>query len=187
AARGWRRYDRVVQRRDAIEMLAGGVSSSHPAVWADLGCGDGTFTMALASLLPPGSTIHAIDRDAAALRQIPADHQGVAIVTRVADIAVAPAGLDRLDGVLMANSLHYVREQAACVRSWSALLSPAGRWLIVEYDTDAANQWVPYPISRQRLPTIVAGSRIRDLGRRPSLYRPAALYAAVIEPGAPAD
>jgi len=29
--------------------------------WADLGCGDGTFTRALATLLPPGGVIHAMD------------------------------------------------------------------------------------------------------------------------------
>lgn len=32
-----------------------------PVRWADLGCGSGTFTLALAGLLPSGSTIDAID------------------------------------------------------------------------------------------------------------------------------
>lgn len=176
-----------MQLHDAIEMLAGGGFDTGPTVWADLGCGAGTFTVALASLLTPGSTIHAIDRDGAALRQVPAGHEGVTIATRVADITVPPAGLTRLDGVLMANSLHYVREQAAFVQSWSTRLSPAGRFLIIEYDTDAVNRWVPFPISRRRLPTIFGGRRIQDLGRRPSLYRRAALYAAVLESGSPAD
>jgi hypothetical protein len=35
---------------DAIEMLAdSGVEALGPTTWADLGCGDGTFTLALAA------------------------------------------------------------------------------------------------------------------------------------------
>src|SRR4029453_14715020 len=35
--------------RDAIDMLAdSGVDALGPTIWADLGCGDGTFTLALA-------------------------------------------------------------------------------------------------------------------------------------------
>ena len=53
--------------RDAIDMLAeSGVDALGPTIWADLGCGDGTFTLALASLLAPGSTIHAMDTDGSA-------------------------------------------------------------------------------------------------------------------------
>jgi len=39
--------------------------------WCDLGCGTGTFTMALAQSLAPGSTIHAVDLDPKALEAIP--------------------------------------------------------------------------------------------------------------------
>ena len=181
-----RRYDQRVQLDDATEMLAGGgFDTGAPAVWADLGSGVGTFTVALANLLAPGSTIHAVDRDAAALRQVPATSQGVTIVTRVADMTAAPAGLDRLDGVLMANSLHYVRDQGECIQRWSKRLAPGGCFLIVEYDTDTPNRWVPFPISRTRLPSLFGGdaeARIRDLCRRPSIYQRAPLYAALILP-----
>jgi len=48
-----------VRQRDAIEMLAdSGVGALGPTTWADLGCVTGTFTLALAGLLAPGSTIH---------------------------------------------------------------------------------------------------------------------------------
>ena len=54
--------------RDAIEMLAGsGVDMLGPTVWADLGCGEGTFTLALAEVVAPGSVIHAIDLDRSGL------------------------------------------------------------------------------------------------------------------------
>jgi trans-aconitate methyltransferase len=172
-----------VQVHDAIEMLAGGVFDTRAAVWADLGCGAGTFTMALASRLAPGSTIHAIDRDAAAVRQVPAEHLGVTIVSRVADIAVTPAGLDNLDGILMANSLHYVEDQAAFIRGCESHMKPRRHFLIVEYDTQQPSRWVPYPVSRTRLAALFehAGyGSIRVLRSRPSIYRRAPLYAAAI-------
>jgi trans-aconitate methyltransferase len=177
-----------VQRRDAIDMLNGGHFGAGPTSWADLGCGAGTFTVALASRLAPGSTIHAIDRDPAALRQVPAQHQGVTIIPHLSDITAGPAGAADLDGVLMANSLHYVPDQAAFIQAWSTRLAPDGRFLIVEYDTDMANRWVPYPISRRRLSVLfepVGGRRIEDLGRRPSIYQRAPLYAALVVAGPP--
>lgn len=179
-------YDRLVQLRDAAAMLsAASLDRDRPSVWVDLGCGTGTFTVALASLLAPGSTIRAIDRDAAALRQVPAAYRGVTIITDVADITVEATGLHDLDGVLMANSLHYVREQARFVQRWSERLAPRGRFLVVEYDTDAANRWVPFPISRARLPTVferVGAMSIQDVARRPSTYQRAPLYAVSIRP-----
>ena len=176
-----------MQLRDATAMLsAADLDRDRPSVWADLGCGTGTFTVALASLLAPESTIHAIDRDAAALRQVPRAYQGVTIITGVADITGERTGLHGLDGVLMANSLHYVREQARVVQRWSERLAARGRFLIVEYDTDTANRWVPFPISRSRLSTVferVGPVSIQDLGRRPSNYQRAQLYAVSIRPG----
>jgi SAM-dependent methyltransferase len=163
-------------------MLArSGIDALAPGTWADLGCGDGVFTVALATLLAPGSTVHAVDRDAAVLARIPPRHAGVEIVTRQQDMASFTAG-GRLDGVLMANSLHYVNGQPAFIRAWAARLAPPYRFVIVEYDTEASNPWVPFPISRARLPSIfgVAEDAIHDLGRRPSIYRRAPLYAALV-------
>jgi predicted RNA methylase len=42
----------------------------RPQDWCDLGCGTGTFTTALAELLAPGSTIHAVDLDQKMLEEI---------------------------------------------------------------------------------------------------------------------
>jgi hypothetical protein len=44
---------------------------ARPQSWCDLGSGRGTFTIALAQLLTPGSTIYAIDFDQGALEGIP--------------------------------------------------------------------------------------------------------------------
>jgi len=62
--------------RDAIDMLANAdVDALGPTIWADLGCGDGTFTLALADRLASGSVVHAIDLDGSALVQRPDDEE----------------------------------------------------------------------------------------------------------------
>src|SRR5262245_24580401 len=102
-------YHPSMRPGDAIDMLAdSGVEALGPMVWADLGCGDGTFTLALAELLISGSTIHAIDLDGSALRGIPPSHKSVRIIKHRGDFTKQPWPFAGLDGILMANSLHYV-------------------------------------------------------------------------------
>jgi SAM-dependent methyltransferase len=169
---------------DAIELLAGsGVEALGPTTWADLGCGAGTFTLALADLLAAGSTIHAMDRDAAALRRIPSEHKDVRITAHRGDFTNQPWPFRDLDGILMANSLHYVKDQPAFIRSCKAQMTTPGRFLIVEYDTDDANRWVPYPVGRAGLAALFSAagySSIKVLNSRPSAFRRAPLYAALL-------
>lgn len=157
------------------------LSAGHPQVWADLGCGDGTFTMALATLLPAGSTIHAIDKDSRALAHIPARSGEVSIVTHAADFIHfrLPEGLD---GLLMANSLHYVREQAAFLARVGAALRRR-QILLVEYDITRGNAWVPYPVSHAaaiKLFQSVGYGVSTTLGRRRSVYRRGEIYGLLL-------
>jgi trans-aconitate methyltransferase len=169
--------------RDATEMLAGsGVDALGPAVWADLGCGEGTFTRALAEWLPAGSLIHAMDADGSALRAIPASHKGTRIATHRGDFVREKWPFTGLDGILMANSLHYVEKQAAFIRGCEKYLE-SRRFLIVEYDTDVGSRWVPYPVGLARLTELFeAGgySSIRVLRTRASVFRRTALYSVAI-------
>jgi trans-aconitate methyltransferase len=171
--------------RDARLMLAEShVETTGPMTWADLGCGDGTFTRALAGLLAPGSVIHAMDVDASALRSLAHDGE-VRIDTHVGDFTKQPWPFGPLDGILMANSLHYVREQMSFIRACTPRMTARRRFLIVEYDTDSANPWVPYPLSRARLAEVFVAAgyaSVTVLGTRASVYRRANMYAALIEP-----
>ena len=177
-------YDRTVRLRDAIEMLAeSGVHTLGPTTWADLGSGTGTFTLALANLLAAGSTVHAIDQDGAALRELPSEHEVVHIKTHRGDFTNGTWPFAGVDGILMANSLHYVDDQAAFIRSCERRMAVPRRFLTVEYDTDESSRWVPHPVSRKKLASLFrdAGySSIAMLGSRPSVFRRAALYAALV-------
>jgi SAM-dependent methyltransferase len=104
---------------------------ARPQSWYDLGSGSGTFTMALAQLLVPGSTIYAVDFDQRALEGIPDQRNGVEIRKIVMDLQNASLHLPSLDGVLMANTLHFIQEQQVFLRR---LLSVADCFLIVEYE-----------------------------------------------------
>jgi trans-aconitate methyltransferase len=170
--------------REAAVMFAGSALHARgPATWADLGAGDGTFTLALAEALAPGSTIHAMDRDGSALKRIVAYHHSVRIHTHRGDFTKPLWPFGNLDGILVANSLHFVRDKAAFIRTCESHMAAASTFLVVEYDTDQANPWVPYPVSRLTLAKVfgAAGySSIQPLGTRPSAYNRAQLYAVLI-------
>ena len=168
---------------DAVGLLAeSGVGSLGPTSWADLGCGRGTFTIALADVLAPGSAVHAMDRDRSALAKISSQHKSVRITTHQGDFTNTVWPFGDLDGILMANSLHYVDDQASFIRACAPRMA-SRRFLIVEYDAEAANRWVPYPVPKTRLTALFSAagySTIRFLGSRASVYRRAALYAALV-------
>ena len=178
------RYDPIMRLRDAVNMLADSdVAALGPTTWADLGCGTGTFTLALADLLAPDSAIHAMDRDDSALRKIPSAYKGVRISTHRGDFRKQTWPFDHLDGILLANSLHYVDDQATFIRACERRMMLPHRFLVVEYDTYEASRWLPYPVALKKLIFLFSAagySSIRVLRSRPSLYRRAALYAALV-------
>lgn len=155
------------------------VPQSSPQTWADLGAGKGLFSEALLSLLPSGSIIHAVDVHT---RSNPKHNSS--IIFHQADFVNDKLALPTLDGILMANSLHYVQDQLACIQKLKThLRNRTGAIILIEYDTDAGNEWVPYPVSFARAQTIFSNagfSRIEKIGEHPSIYRRASIYAALI-------
>lgn len=168
-----------MQHADHVALLRAGVPGPG-GVWADFGSGHGAFTLALAELIGPGSTLYSIDRDAGALREqarlVAERFPGVALHTMAADFTrpLAPA-LPTLDGLVMANALHYISDlnKPRAVRLLKGYLKPGGRWLMVEYNVDRGNPWVPHPLS---YPTWEALARqcgfeqVQLLATRPSSF-----------------
>jgi len=156
--------------------------------WADLGAGEGAFTLALADLLGPGGQVTAVDRNRGALRQLSRElHQrfpGTRLDTLPADFT-RDLGLADLDGAVMANSLHFVhdRHKPAVLDLVRAMLRPGGRLVMVEYDADGGNPWVPHPFSYPRWAEMAGAAGLagtRMLGSVPSRFL-GSIYAAVSE------
>ncbi len=135
---------------DHIRLLAAGVPQGEGGTWADLGAGEGAFTLALADLIGPLGVIHAVDRDRGALAQLRArlvSSVPIAQVRIQAGDFTRRLDLPELDGVLMANSLHFVEDKLSLLALVRGYLRPGGRLLLVEYDSDHGNTWVPHPLS----------------------------------------
>jgi len=161
---------------DRINDIAG------PQTWADLGCGEGLFTQALTHLLEVGSHIYAVDKTKPG--PIPS-YNGVLVESRINDFVKDNLVLPPLDGILMANSLHYVSDKKTFLNKLSFLLKPTACLIIVEYDTDTPIQnWVPYPLSFQSLQNLFrqAGyETIIPIGKRASVYGRADIYSVMIK------
>ena len=118
---------------------------------ADLGAGSGAFTLALRELLGPSSDIYAIDRDKGALAELERAHnQRFGESEHLHIIHADFTGelkLPTLDGILMANSLHYFKKKEKLLRHVGSYLKPGGGLLLVEYNGDRGNLWVPHPLS----------------------------------------
>lgn len=173
-----------MEQREAVAFIERAISR-RGGIWADLGAGSGVFTRALASLVGPDGTVYAVDRDEAALRDVghPASKTRAAIATMVGDFT-KPIDLPMLDGVLLANALHYVPydAQAALLRRIGTLVSPDGAIVIVEYDRREANRWVPYPVGAAALAREAAAAGLTSptiLATRPSQYS-GTMYSAVM-------
>lgn len=168
----------------AIRLIQKGVDLNTPQqVWADIGAGRGTFTVALAKLLDDRSFVYAIDRDAKFLQSIKSPSSGAKVIVQQSDFLKDDLGLASLHGILMANALHYVEDPYTFFRKIKGSLMPDGRFIIVEYERQSSNAWVPFPIPFDQLKELSEGvgfHSIVKLGETPSVYDQVMIYAALL-------
>lgn len=55
--------------------------------------------------------------------------------------------LPALDGAVMANALHFLQRKEDLLRRIFVYLKPGANLILVEYNVERGNPWVPYPIS----------------------------------------
>ncbi len=116
-----------------------------PLICADLGAGDGIFTYALSTLLVKGSQILAVDRNMMTLSKVKTI-PSIKLQTICADFINEQLPLNNLDLLMMANSLHFVKEKRNFVRNIEKYMKPGASVLLVEYDLIKPSYWVPYPL-----------------------------------------
>jgi len=148
-----------VDAKEADRLIAAAVPAG-PGTWADFGAGDGTFTRALAARLGSGARIYAVDRDDRALGGLQ-----VSLVRLEADVTIVQADLQQafelpgsepatLDGMLLANTLHFLPDPVGALTRLSSWLRPGGSVVLIEYSDRTPSRWVPYPVDVAYLPAL---------------------------------
>lgn len=141
-----------MDHRDHVFLLTKGVEKTG-GVWADFGSGQGAFTLALAELMGPSGEIYSVDRDKGRLGR-----QARTMINRFPELTVhfkegdftRPLVLPALDGLVIANALHFFKRKEAVIELLKSYLRPNGRFIVVEYNTNRGNHWVPHPLSYER-------------------------------------
>ena len=169
---------------EIVELIRPAVTGDR-RIWADLGAGSGNFCFALDTILGYDGTIFAVDHRLDILKErVSAGFLRSQIHFLESEISDAIQLLPLLDGILMANTLHYVRDPQPFLEKVLSLLKKGGAFLLVEYDREDANPYVPYPISMaswQRLALKSGLSLPEEVGRVKSIYQQREIYAAVSE------
>ena len=165
--------------QEAVNLIRPGIKHTQ-GTWADIGAGTGVFTKALMHLLPEGQVI-AVDKNPHLLYDIEAT-PSVSIKVIDADFN-QPLNLPPLDGIVMANALHYASDPLSTLRNVLSSLKKEGSFILIEYDTETPNNpWVPYPVSLNRFKELcskVGLSAPELIGTRNSIYQDGKMYVAV--------
>jgi len=115
-----------MELNQAIELIeCNYLLSNKPTIWTDLGCGSGLFTNALAGFLAPGSRIFAVDKNINTFKNF-SQNNNVIIEKIKADFIYDELKLQDLDGIMMANSLHYVKDKFSFIKKAGNYLKSNG-------------------------------------------------------------
>ena len=151
-------------------------SAAPGCTWADFGSGRGAFTLALAELIQPGGTIFSIDKDESALKiqkqQMRARFPEVQVNYLKASYTHR-LELPALDGIVAANTLHFIRDKKPVLDLLFSYLKPHGRMILVEYNIENGNYAVPYPLpykAWERLAKAIGFASTQLLATRPSHF-----------------
>lgn len=168
-----------------VSLIAAAVPD-HGGTWADLGAGTGNFTWALAELPGTNGTIYALDRDLRAIvaqrKRMVQDPPRATIIPRQVDF-IQKLDVPALDGVLIANALHFIKDQTRALKEIYARMKPQSRLLVVEYEVEQVLRWAPYPLPMARFVTLARANGFvapQLVGQRRSPSSGVVMYAAVV-------
>ena len=149
----------------------------HSGIYADLGAGSGAFTLALRELVGSDAIIYAVDKNNSSLRDLEKSHRArfnstSNLILLPSDFSL-PLELPPLDGIVMANSLHFFKDKEKILKHVRSLLKPNGFLVLIEYNVDSGNLWVPHPLTFEtwrKLAPQASFSEPRLLAKAPSSF-----------------
>lgn len=164
-----------MDHHDHVNLLRNGITQPG-STWADFGSGSGAFTLALRELVGVDAEIYSIDQDGGRLREQERAFKQMFPNSNIhfmrADFSKALT-LPPLDGIVMANALHYFKDKEKLLRHVATFLKPGGAFILVEYNVDSGNMWVPHPLSwntYQKLAPHAGFELLRLLATHPSRF-----------------
>ena len=172
--------------QEAIDLIRPGINPSS-GTWADIGAGTGLFTQALMEILESGKVI-ALDKSPHALYEIGNRQSAIGNKKNKLSLEIVegdfhqPLELPPLDGIIMANSLHYARDHKIVLKNVLSSLKSRGTFILIEYETDTPrNPWVPNPVSFRKFNELCNSLNLSNptiIATRKSLYNDGDMYVA---------
>jgi ubiquinone/menaquinone biosynthesis C-methylase UbiE len=169
-----------MDHHEMIALIQAGVPGDG-GTWADLGAGTGNFTRALGKLLGPHGTIYAVDRVASEHPARSSNDVAGVIHWMTTDFSLS-MHLPSLDGILMANALHFILDQAVVLAHVCEYLRPGGRFVLVEYAVERPLAYVPHPVPLRRFMSLAEAVGLvsaAQIGERHSPSTGISMYAAL--------
>lgn len=163
-----------------LEPIRSAFNPLIPVHWADLGCGSGIFTEVLAEILPHNSHISAVDYK---IQHLPGEMSNKVQVTfHHNDFVNDNLNFTKLDGILMANSFHFVKSKASLIQKLEQYFTDNPKFIMVEYEHTVPNMWEPYPIPFAEMKELfrqLSYRKIEKTGEQHSVYG-GSMYACLI-------
>lgn len=161
-----------MSHEEAIALIKDGIDPAS-GTWADIGAGTGAFTEALRDLLSSG-TVYAFDKNPHMLWRLESSPH-VAIQVIEGDFTREFELPTNVEGIVMANALHYAEKPLETLQHVLAHLAPGGTFMLIEYNTDQPNPpYVPYPLSEKTFRSLASNTGLTELeviGRKASIYQ----------------
>ncbi len=125
-------------------------------VWIDAGCGNGTYTFPLATLV---DNVIAIDKNSNDLSYLNSRiTTETNILTKQIDFNSSKWFDQLVDGILFGFSLHYHPIPQIAIKNAFNQLKSGGIIIIVDYTSETPVSWIPHP-----LPLVKLNPLLRDL------------------------
>lgn len=158
------------------------IKMKRRSTWADLGAGSGLFSFAIAELQRPGTVVYAVEKNHVPLMKIkPSNDVEIKLIQK--DFATEDLDLPPLDGVVIANALHFIGDKMSCLERLMKQVKPGAPFVIVEYDLYVSSRWVPYPLPQTELTDLFnpfGYHTIKIIGDKPSVYNSSRIYSALV-------